>query len=146
MPKDKSRFYKLLKEKYLFDFDCVVQDYSTFYLALKETCPLKHYKIESEIIKTMHEDTLNGKYKLTDEIEAFSIITAIIQEDEKQTIERMKSDLDRIDQTKGLIEQELLSEEGNFERLNRLFAKIHRSQKKENTHKKIATKHSESNM
>jgi hypothetical protein len=124
MPEDKDRFYNLLKLKYKFDFRHSSKTFYTFYLALKETYPLKHFAIESDIIRTMHEDTLNGKYKLTEEIDAFIIMTTIIQEDEKRTMDQIKGRLDVIDNEREMIQRELSDKTRRVDKLNQYFSQI----------------------
>jgi len=124
IPEDKERFYNLLKIKYKFDFHSSSKTFYKFYLALKETYPAKHYAIESEIIKTMHNDTLNGKYRLTEEIEAFIIMTTIIQEEEKRTMDQIKRRLDVIDDKRETIQRELSDKTRRFEKIDHFFSEI----------------------
>ena len=124
IPEDKEGFLKLLKVKYKFDFRYASKTFYTFYLALKETYPLKHYLIESEIIKAMHEDTIKGIYNLPEEIDAFMIITTVIQEDEKRTINQIKKRLDTIDEKREMIQRELSDKQIRIDRLNQYFSEI----------------------
>lgn len=68
---DKASFYVVLSTKYNFSFDNISNNLKTFHQALIETYGIKHYAIDRAIIKTLHERTINGYYKLTDEVEVF---------------------------------------------------------------------------
>ncbi len=129
---DQKAFYDILNNKYHFTFENISETFYTFHLALKENYGLQHYTIEREIISTMHEDTKEGKYQVSDEIAAFSIITKIVIDDNKRTLEVMKKSLDESEKHLDNIEQtnqsdKRVQELKDIERFNKFRMEIQES-------------------
>jgi signal transduction histidine kinase len=88
---EKNVFYDYLKRQYGLDDNSFAANFQTIHEALRAEYGLKHYRIEREMVRILHERAKKGIYERSVEISAFSCMVTVFMNESKEDLEKIAS-------------------------------------------------------
>ena len=102
---DKASFYSTLKSKYGVEREEIAKKFEKVHLALRETFGAKHYAIDRQIVRLLHNGVKNGIYNQLDEIEAHTKVTEVFMAEAEMGITTSNTQIDLITYARELVDK-----------------------------------------
>ncbi len=92
---NKEEFYRLLQQKCKVKPDNIHEQYDKVHQLLADMYGVRHFEIEREIVRTLHQSSETGEYKEVNEIPAFAVIVESYFRETRKAMAKSQAEIEK---------------------------------------------------